>query len=725
MKKITLLCAILLCSMAGFSQVVISENFDTGTPVGWTGTYANTATNSCAGNSERDNIYSTSATGNITTSNQAGASNATDLTISFDYKVIDYGGGGATAAGWGSADLQYSTNDGATWNTVLTIDDGNHVVAATCATITPVVIAGVSLPMGSDIKLQITNTWVAGDYYFYVDNFTATQVVSSVPNCATNSVSTPDVSCGNYDTTISWDATAGVLGYYLTVGTSPGGTEILNNIDVGTVVSYVIGTQSFNTTYYWTIVPFNSLGPATGCVENNYATFVTGCYCTSNPSSNDNNGISNVQLGATDFPTTDVTYFDHTVTIVDLGQGITANTQITFETGYTYDTHIWIDFNDDLTFDVSELVYSGVSLDTNPITLNASFTMPGAAPLGNHRMRIGTADAGQATPDPCYSDTYGVTLDFMVNIITVACTPAIATPAVVADCGNNQFFVDVNVTAVGDATEITDTVSTWPIFGIGIVQVGPFVDDSSVNLTISHTDAACDIALGSFSNLCPPTNNDCANVTALTTGANFSQNSVIGTLVGATDSGIGAPSCSSFGGGDVWYSIVVPADGNIDIETNNNGSTLSDTAMEVYSGTCGALVSVECDDDDSADGNFSLINLTGRTPGETLYLRVWEYNGGTEDTFQVSAYSATLSIEDLQLTESFKFYPNPVNDVLNISAKNNIEKLQIVNMLGQVVKSTTPNMNKYQLDLSDLTSGIYFIRASINNTEGTFRVVKK
>jgi len=944
MKKITLLCVMLLFSIAGMSQVLISENFDAGTPAGWTDTYGNTTTLPCSVASERDNLYSFSTSGNLTSPNQVGASNNTDLTINFDYKIVDYDFANpidATPVGWGSADLQYSTDDGANWNTVLTIDDANHVVSATCAAITPVVIPAASLPMSSDVKLRIFNTWVAGDYYFYIDNFTATQVVSSAPNCAANLMSTPDVACGNFDTTISWDATASVIGYYLTVGTTSGGTDVLNNVDVGNIVSYDLGGQLSNTTYYWTVVPFNGAGLATGCGENTYTTFVTGCYCTSNPTSNDGNGISNVQLDTTDFATGDVTYMDHTATAVDLGQGITANTQITFETGYSYDTNIWIDFNDDFTFDVSELVFSGESLAANPTVFDASFTMPGAAPLGNHRMRIATADTGQVPAEPCYNGSYGVTLDFTVNIVTVSCSPATATSALVPDCANNQFFVDVDVTIVGDATDITDTVSTWPISGTGIVTVGPFTDGSSVNLTITHTDSACDLALGNFTYICPianddcadaeaivipvgicpgnivtttmtategadelnscdgfanfglwysftgpvsgemeftsgagnpgiviyegvcgaltevagtcfnnvsgtitgltsgnpyyamvstdtqepivefclntlactpnvsafaivndcavsggfyvsvdvtnlgtstavsisddqgstdissvgigiynmgpyvnatdvvitvvndddaacsvvsssltqsacpPVNNDCATPTVLTPGLTFTSNPLVGTNIGATDSGELATTCSLYGGGDVWYSVVVPADGNITIETNSNSSSMTDTGMEVYSGTCGSLVSVECDDDDSADGAFSLVDLTGRTPGEVLLIRVWEYGGGTEDTFQVSAYNATLSIDDLILSEGFSAYPNPVIDELTVSAKSEIKTLSIVNMLGQTVRTVTPNSRNYKLNLADLSSGIYFVKATVNNTEGTFRIMKK
>lgn len=189
----------------------------------------------------------------------------------------------------------------------------------------------------------------------------------------------------------------------------------------------------------------------------------------------------------------------------------------------------------------------------------------------------------------------------------------------------------------------------------------------------------------------PPSNNDCASPISLTPGVNFVDNAVVGTNVSATDSGELATTCSSYGGGDVWYSVVVPADGNITIETNNNSSAISDTGMEVYSGACGSLVSVECDDDDSADGFFSLVDLTGRAPGETLLIRVWEYGGVTEDTFQISAYNVTLSIEDLNSSVGFKAFPNPVKDELTVSAESEIKQLSIVNILGQVVRTVSPN----------------------------------
>ena len=181
MKKITIAIVLLLLSTSFLqAQVYIIENFDAGTPAAWTDTYANTTTAPCSIQSERDNLWSSSTTGNMTTNNYVGISNGTDLSFSIDYKILNWSGLGATPSGWGSATLQYSTDDGTNWIDVLVIDDSNHIVSEECATLGAVVPAS-DLPTGSDVKLRVNNIWVGEDYYFYIDNFTATQYVACLP----------------------------------------------------------------------------------------------------------------------------------------------------------------------------------------------------------------------------------------------------------------------------------------------------------------------------------------------------------------------------------------------------------------------------------------------------------------------------------------------------------------------------------------------------------------
>ncbi len=150
----------------------------------------------------------------------------------------------------------------------------------------------------------------------------------------------------------------------------------------------------------------------------------------------------------------------------------------------------------------------------------------------------------------------------------------------------------------------------------------------------------------SFQMFAQPANDDPVGAVSLTVGTVFADNPVVGTNVSATASEVADPTipdpvCSVvYSGGDVWFSLVVGASGEITIETNSSfGSSLTDTGMTVYSGSIGAFVDEGCDDD-GGTGLFSLLTLTGRTPGETLYVRVFEYGNDLFDTFQVSAYYA-------------------------------------------------------------------------------------
>ncbi|MEZ4853935.1 GEVED domain-containing protein, partial [Flavobacterium sp.] len=492
------------------------------------------------------------------------------------------------------------------------------------------------------------------------------------------------------------------------------------------------------TTYYYTLVPYNAVGPAENCVEEMFATNANGCYCTSAPTSVDGTGIINVQIVATDFPNTvaaSPVYNDHTATVVDMSQGINNNVQITFDVtsfgsnSYDYNTVIWIDFNDDYNFDATEIVYVGLSPTTaSPTLLDASFVMPATAPLGEHRMRIVATDALQNPSNPCYSGTYGETADFTVNIIEASCAPvAIASSTIVPDCANDEFNVEFDVTDLGDGTPtISDGTTSWPITATGVVSVGPFMSGSSVTLTALHgSDTTCDITLGTFTYTCPPVNNDCAAATALTPGGVFADNEVVGTLAGATNSAAPAPGCGSYSGPDVWYSVEVPASGSITIETNSNSSTLTDSGMAVYSGTCGALTLIECDDDDSLDGAFSLVSLTALTPGEILYVVVWEYGGDIQDTFKISAYDASLSANSFTST-GFVAYPNPVKDILNLEYDSEIANVQVINLLGQTVIDRAVNATTTQINMSQLNAGTYLVNVTSNNgIQKTIKVVKQ
>ncbi|NNL81635.1 MAG: hypothetical protein HKO67_14190, partial [Flavobacteriaceae bacterium] len=77
---------------------------------------------------------------------------------------------------------------------------------------------------------------------------------------------------------ISWSPSSGYdEGYTISVGTTMGGTEIADNVDVGLATSYDPGTLDYLTTYYVTVTPYNSNGPAEGCEGISFTTQQNPC----------------------------------------------------------------------------------------------------------------------------------------------------------------------------------------------------------------------------------------------------------------------------------------------------------------------------------------------------------------------------------------------------------------------------------------------------------------
>lgn len=155
-----------------------------------------------------------------------------------------------------------------------------------------------------------------------------------------------------------------------------------------------------------------------------------------------------------------------------------------------------------------------------------------------------------------------------------------------------------------------------------------------------------------------PANDNPCGATPLTVGSSCSFTG--STTGGATaTTGPPAPTCASYGGGDVWFSLVVPANGQVTIDSNTG--VITDGGMALYTApSCsGPFTQVACDDDSSVNGLMPMISASGLTPGSTVYVRFWSYGGGTNGTFSICAHSSSVTpppggcILTLNLLDSF------------------------------------------------------------------------
>ncbi|MEJ6694974.1 MAG: hypothetical protein QNK51_04005, partial [Chitinophagales bacterium] len=142
--------------------------------------------------------------------------------------------------------------------------------------------------------------------------------------------------------------------------------------------------------------------------------------------------------------------------------------------------------------------------------------------------------------------------------------------------------------------------------------------------------------VGLLSNVYAQPNDDPCNAIALAVGINC--NFATFSNAGANASiGVPAPGCANYLGGDVWFSVTVPANGSLSFDSNTG--VISDGGMAIYSGTCNALNLIECDDDDSPNGLMPSISQTGLIPGATIWIRMWEYGNDNNGTFDICVYS--------------------------------------------------------------------------------------
>jgi hypothetical protein len=136
----------------------------------------------------------------------------------------------------------------------------------------------------------------------------------------------------------------------------------------------------------------------------------------------------------------------------------------------------------------------------------------------------------------------------------------------------------------------------------------------------------------------PPANDDCSGAVTLTPATTCSTTST--TLELATAS-TGLPAgCESVGTHyDVWYKFVAGQTYEL-ISLSSLGTSLTNPEMQLYSGTCGSLTSLQC-------GTTS-ITATGLTVGTTYYVRVSNVGSvvSSNGSFNICVYHPTSSTYD-------------------------------------------------------------------------------
>jgi hypothetical protein len=96
----------------------------------------------------------------------------------------------------------------------------------------------------------------------------------------------------------------------------------------------------------------------------------------------------------------------------------------------------------------------------------------------------------------------------------------------------------------------------------------------------------------------------------------------------------------------------------------------------------------------------------------------------------VSRASATNTLLEnnnfVSNTTDFSVYPNPANDVVNVSNSSNaiISTIEMTDLNGRVVKNVTLNATEGQINISDLSTGVYMMNVTSDQGSSIKKVVK-
>jgi hypothetical protein len=121
------------------------------------------------------------------------------------------------------------------------------------------------------------------------------------------------------------------------------------------------------------------------------------------------------------------------------------------------------------------------------------------------------------------------------------------------------------------------------------------------------------------------------------------------------------------------------------------------------------------------------VQISGETANdysEPLKLTVFNHLMNDLKDYEITV-STTNNVNSV-MSKSFSVYPNPMNEIANISLSNGkIQEITICDMTGKVLISEKYNSSKKQINISNLMNGMYTIKIQSESKIYTTKVLKR
>jgi len=291
---------------------------------------------------------------------------------------------------------------------------------------------------------------------------------------------------------------------------------------------------------------------------------------------------------------------------------------------------------------------------------------------------------------------------------------------------------DTDTNPTFDSINITEAIISHPEIDPSAIFIGFGYDD---NFSWGFGAGIDNVKLTGYN---PQPNDVCTNAEIINANTVVNQ-----TTYGATLNDIILVDCGSTGGGGscpstdvadgsaehsrgVWYVYTSTSSETITISTEYP-TTNYDTQLVVWSGSCTALDCIGSDDDVGSDLKSRICWLsTGTTLNPVdYYIHVSGFPDEVGDfTLSLDTDQSTASNQEFEDLK-FSFYPNPAKNSLSVVSQEIITKISIFSLLGQEVKSIKPNTSNFNMDITNLDSGVYLLKANTNNSSSSKKLIKK
>lgn len=176
---------------------------------------------------------------------------------------------------------------------------------------------------------------------------------------------------------------------------------------------------------------------------------------------------------------------------------------------------------------------------------------------------------------------------------------------------------------------------------------------------------------------------------------------------------------------DVWYQFTAPAP-NLVLELSNFSTNMSMLYYQILGGSCGDLTPRYCGG--MSDGGTDMAALTGLNSGETYFIRMHSATA-LQAEFCIHALEAIVGVETLDKANDLRIYPNPSSGLFTVEwtgTANEEGALYLYNALGQQIAAPMAWQGanqRFQLDLTSQTAGIYWVELRSNNGRQALPVI--